>query len=444
MRITLAGLIAIAGLSAHCATTRSGTHAMIERPTLVVVSRGTRAAPVAVARTDDAELDRLIAAVRERDARNWGRGEWTENECLRMGAELTSVASTIRSARRADASFAAAMVFQRCSITERETAALDRALSVDRQHCGASTRRAVLLDREGSTAAAIELLARAPLACLDATLESARIRLAHLSDRGPARADALRSAAASAIAVLRLDSEHPMAHNILARVYFERAKDSSSSEPYTTAEQACDRAIEAQQRRGIDSASARALMGEALNTRGLAQLANGRIANAIDSFRSATEFAPTEFEPWMNLGLVELRVRDFDGAQQALSGAVRLAGTSTQQFDSHLALGIALRGSRQILLAKAEYEAAQRAMPDRPEPLFHLGMLYALDPFVAENAVTASNYYQAFRQAVEASGQQARFASELASIQRQEAYALCGLRCWPREAIEALMNVPPP
>lgn len=419
MRITLAGLIAIAGLSAHCATARSETHARIDRPTLVA-SRGATAAPVAVAHTDDAELDRLIAAVRERDARNSGRGQWTENECLRMGAELSSVASTIRSARRADASFAAAMVFQRCSITDRETAALDRALAVDRQHCGASTRRAVLLDREGSTAAAIELLARAPLACLDATLESARIRLAHLSESGPARADALRNASASAIAVLRLDSEHPMAHNILARVYFERAKDSSSSEPYSTAERACDRAIEAQRTRGIDSQSARALMGEALNTRGLAQLANGRIANAIDSFRSATEFAPRDFEPWMNLGLVELRVGEFLAAGGAFAAALRLETPGDQIVDVHIGLGIVLRALGQVQSAIAEHQRAWQLSPSRLEPPYNLGFIYGqVMDFSPENVVLAEAYYREFERLVAASGQQARFADELASIQQQ-------------------------
>lgn len=399
----------------HCAAS-STTVARVARPTLGPVAR--IAPTVTVAVTNDVELDRQITAIRERDARRDGRGEWDEEQCRSTARTLSSIATTIRNDRRADAWFAAAMVYQRCDMIEHETAALERALERDRLHCGVITRRAVLFDHDANETQADALLRAAPIACLDAQLESGRRQLAHLESAGPLRADRLRSATSAARAVLLRDSEHPLALNLLARVYLEQAKDSTSSEPYTIAEQTCDRAIESQRRRGIDGPSARALLAEAYNVRAQAQLAKGRVANALDSFRSATTYAPSAFEPWMNLGVLAIRANLWDQAREATAAAVLRAGTPDERYDAHIALGVALRGLGQIPQAESEYARALHDAPSRPEALFNLAALYW--SCMGGDAVAlaqAQGYFHRFVQSVEASGQQARFARELAVAQ---------------------------
>lgn len=109
---------------------------------------------------------------------------------------------------------------------------------------------------------------------------------------------------------------------------------------------------------------------------GLSYLGLGRTQEAKEAFQRAIEWqgsAPTDGQPYLNLGDLFITEGHFDDAIRALAQAVRLAPENAKFREQ---LGRAYEGNGDLTSAQRELEAATRLAPNASALHFKLGQIY--------------------------------------------------------------------
>src|SRR6185312_2357034 len=105
----------------------------------------------------------------------------------------------------------------------------------------------------------------------------------------------------------------------------------------------------------------------------------GNLNGAVQEFNSARTIDPSFYEAQMNYAAVNLSFRGFEQAEAAYRKAIEL---KPNDYDGHLGLALALRGSitdsnfdKNVREASDELGKAKQIAPDRPETYYNEAIL---------------------------------------------------------------------
>jgi tetratricopeptide (TPR) repeat protein len=115
------------------------------------------------------------------------------------------------------------------------------------------------------------------------------------------------------------------------------------------------------------------------NTAGMIQVELGNLNGAVSEFNTARTLDPSFYEAQMNYAAVNLSFRGFEQAEAAYRKAIELRATD---YDAHLGLALALRGSindsnfdKNVREASDELAKAKQIAPDRAETYYNEAIL---------------------------------------------------------------------
>lgn len=115
------------------------------------------------------------------------------------------------------------------------------------------------------------------------------------------------------------------------------------------------------------------------NTAGMIAVELGNLNAAVSSFDVARRLDPGFYEAQMNYAAVNLSFRGFDQAQEAYRAALKI---KPNDYDAHLGLALALRGSindsnfdAYVKEASDELAKAKQLQPERPETYYNEAIL---------------------------------------------------------------------
>ena len=110
---------------------------------------------------------------------------------------------------------------------------------------------------------------------------------------------------------------------------------------------------------------------------------------ARERFMRATQIAPAALEAWLNLGEIDLALRDWPAALASFERAMPAdaAGRPLLTYRATIGIARAARGAGRFVEAAAAAERARTTRPTEPEAYFELGLLASLgEPSGAESA----------------------------------------------------------
>lgn len=128
--------------------------------------------------------------------------------------------------------------------------------------------------------------------------------------------------------------------------------------------------------------------------RGLQYLRNDDLSRALVVFQSLTVRYPALSGPWVNVGLIELRQKNWQDAERTLRRALQ---ANEQNPYAHNALGIALREQGRFTEAAEHYERAVALDPLYARAHFNLGVLAELYLQDLPQALAHFKAYQALQ-----------------------------------------------
>ncbi len=304
----------------------------------VLRTQGTGQAVSAVANN---RFQTAARAMRQHDEANGGRGDWVAGTCNDVAGQFESAANEQPGGAFAEAWFNRGLVFDRCSMAEPARTAFQRAIDVSAQgnFCRARSMLAVYQMRANQTAdalATLENAIRLDRNCVEAYANRATI----LRERNQGN-DRVTAVGDIRQALARDDAFIP-ALNQLALIYLAEAGDDPHSQRLMLAGIVCSQAaqLSAGQREGMTPAI-RGYIADVYNTWGLIDIRSGQIIRALGHFQRAYESNPSMFEAWANYGTINLSFRGYADARIAFEHAIALRGND---YDTHIGLGIALRG----------------------------------------------------------------------------------------------------
>ena len=115
------------------------------------------------------------------------------------------------------------------------------------------------------------------------------------------------------------------------------------------------------------------------NTAGMIQVELGNLNGAVSEFNTARTLDPSFYEAQMNYAAVNLSFRGFQQAEGAYRKAIEIRPTD---YDAHLGLALALRGSiddstfdKNVREASDELNKAKQIAPDRAETYYNEAIL---------------------------------------------------------------------
>lgn len=264
--------------------------------------------------------------------------------------------------------FDAGVVWERCGNRDEALAAYRQTITVAPEHAGAHNNLGVLQWAAGDRAAAAASFERAvkadPAAPGPRNNQAAALRERYLKSGSPddfARAElSLRNA-------LAVDSDNPVSHENLARLYYDRGRLHDRSY-LLLSKLVVTQATRVLEQRGTPSA-------ELHNLHGLLLMEDGDQVSALRAFRRATEIDPDHAEAHLNVAMIALRFRDYATAEQSLTQAL---GDRRHERDvtALLGLGVAQRGLRRYHDAEQTLVHTQEVDGEDPRALYNLGLLY--------------------------------------------------------------------
>lgn len=309
-----------------------------------------------------AELQGAVAKLRAAEA----DGTLSPAECDEVVAAFMALHDP-RDPSTAAGPFDAGVIRERCGQPEQAVALYRTAIATNPGHAGAHNNLGILHWRAGEHEAAFASFERAVKA--DPALPMARNNLSEaLRERylrkgegeDFARAElALRNA-------LAVDSDSAIAHENLARLYYDRGRSHDRSY-LLLAGLVITRGLRVLQEQGHDSA-------ELHNLRGLLLMEEGDPVLALRSFEKAAAVDPHHAQARLNIAMIALRFRDFDTARTSLEAA-REDPRYRDDVEVLLASAVANRGLRRYDDAKTVLLQARERASDDPRPLYNLGIL---------------------------------------------------------------------
>lgn len=263
--------------------------------------------------------------------------------------------------------FDAAVIRERCGQPERATELYRMALSTDPEHAGAHNNLGILHWRAGDHAAAFASFERAVKA--DPALPMARnnlseaLRERYVEDGDSEDFDRAELALRNALAV---DSDSAIAHENLARLYYDRGRTHDRSYLLLSG-LVITRGLRVLEEQGRSSA-------ELHNLQGLLLMEEDDPVLALRAFEEAARIDPAHARAHVNIAMISLRFRDFDTAETSLATA-RKDPRFRDDMEVLLATAVARRGLRRFDDAKEVLLEAEELGADDPRPLYNLGIL---------------------------------------------------------------------
>jgi tetratricopeptide (TPR) repeat protein len=315
---------------------------------------------------------------------------WTDAKCSELSTSFADAAA-MDDRLRSVALHNAALVEQRCHRDKEARALLQQVLERDPGFHPARVQLARLMLASGGDQALPQVIAELERAITDAKYQNADalVELARAQMRRGSEvpdkegANDLERAKRNLQRALAVDDGSLPAQNQLALYYLARAKKAAparaitrSVERRTGETQAIDLALLVATQ-GLKKAPDNAPL---LNTTGLVLVELGDLPQAVKHFAKARKLDPSFLAAHMNYASVNMMFRGFNEAEAAYRIAVAL---STDDYDAHLGLALALRGQLEAtetpekLLAESErlLEAAKKIDPARPEAYFNHAVL---------------------------------------------------------------------
>jgi tetratricopeptide (TPR) repeat protein len=160
--------------------------------------------------------------------------------------------------------------------------------------------------------------------------------------------------------VLAVENDNVEAYVLLALLYMEGSERNKSR--LTLAKLLLDKAKEFGDK-----------FAPLYNARGLLELRNDNVAQALDEFQRAVELDDSLVEARMNVGNVVLGFRKYEEAAQHFTAVLQL---QPKNYDAVIGLGVAQRGLKQLDQAEKSYLKAADLDQVRADAYFNLGVLY--------------------------------------------------------------------
>ncbi|MBX3181168.1 MAG: hypothetical protein KIT72_15195 [Polyangiaceae bacterium] len=337
-------------------------------------------------------LDKFVANDRS--------GNWTEASCSSVGAEFLAAAEEQRkSSGKAlpEALYNAGLAFARCGQDEKAKKHFQEAASASSDFHRARGQLALYeyqtTKNIDATIEKLEQIIRdAKFQNVEALVSVAALQL----ERGNEVANAdgkndLERAKLNIQRALAIDDSFMPAFNQLAIYYLELAKRSAEGAKKQGKQRrslvvASDQGVDVN-RQQLDLAAL--VASQAIrknpkyapihNTAGLIQVQLRDYNGAVQSFKRARSLDPKFFEAHMNYAAVNLSFRGFSEAEQAYRDAIKL---QPKTFEAHLGLALALRGQindanfdKNVAEAQKHLDEARKIAPDRAETYYNEAIL---------------------------------------------------------------------
>lgn len=369
---------------AACSSTQSnrGTTPATNAHGATVVTAGN----TSVNETANSRFNHAAQAMRQHDAANDGRGDWTPAVCTEVAGLFEQAAQANNNGQFPDAWLNRALVFDRCSMTEQETQSLNRALQASNNNfCRARVQLGVLAYRRNDITTARQAFEEAIRQDQSHCVEG-YTNLAHLlRERNPTTPAEWQVVIRNIRSALALDDRYLPARNELALAYLQQAGDDPNSRLIFLGGLVAAQAIQVgTAHRAELTPYVSSYMADLYNTWGLIDIRRSEIIKALEHFRRAYTLNPNMYEAWVNYGTINLSFRGYQDAREAFEHALQLRADS---YDAHIGLGVALRGlaaqsqqesERPALLQRAqqEYERARTLDGARADAYYNLGVLH--------------------------------------------------------------------
>lgn len=332
------------------------------------------------------------------------KGQWSNDTCKEV-AEAFKFASSKQEAaasiRLAEAEYNAGLAYQRCGMDEEARGHFEKAVGSDPKFHRAKTQLALLeFQRSQNVESAIssleEIIRDAQYQSVEALVALAALQMERGNeDSNSDGKDDLERAKRNLQRALAIDDGYMPAFNQLAIYYLEQAKAKAEKESKSSSSHK-------RRRKGlvVSGASGSRVNAQMLdlaalvagqaqrknpkyaaihNTSGLIQVELRNFNGAVKSFSTARSLDPDFFEAQMNYAAVNLSFRGFEESEKAYREAIRL---KPKEYEAHLGLALAIRGqinfankSKLLPLAEKALAEAKALAPDRAETYYNEAIL---------------------------------------------------------------------
>jgi tetratricopeptide (TPR) repeat protein len=262
-----------------------------------------------------------------------------------------------------EARYNAGLAYQNCGMFKDAEAQYQAALSIQAGHAPSLSNLGQIYFQGGNEARATQYWEKAVQA--DAKVAAARNNLAWLMIRQVReKRAALRDLEEKILnhlrSVLAVENDNVEAYVLLSLLYMEGSEKNKSR--LTLAKLLLDKAREFGDK-----------FAPLYNARGLLELRNDNVAQALEEFRQAVTLDPGFVEARMNVGNIVLGFRKYEEAAQQFNAVLKM---QPKNYDAIVGVGIAQRGLKQLDQAEQSYKKGSEVDAARPEAYFNMGVLY--------------------------------------------------------------------
>lgn len=302
------------------------------------------------------DFARAVALYQEKAKAGWDR-----DACVAAARRFEEVAGAYP--KMVEAHYNAGLSYQNCRMLKDAEGQYQAALTIQSNHGPSLSNLGQIYFQGGNETRAREYWEKAVQA--DIKIAGARNNLAWLLIRQVRQGKAsLREVEEKILnhlrSVLAVENDNVEAYVLLALLYMEGSEKNKSR--LTLAKLLLDKAKEFGDK-----------FAPLYNARGLLELRNDNVAQALDEFQRAVALDGTLVEARMNVGNIVLGFRKYEEAAQQFTAVLE---QQPRNYDATIGLGIAQRGLKQLDQAEKSYKKATELEVGRAEAYFNLGVLY--------------------------------------------------------------------
>jgi tetratricopeptide (TPR) repeat protein len=302
------------------------------------------------------DFQRAVALYQEK-----AKGGWDRDACVSAARRFEQVAGNY--GKMVEAHYNAGLAYQNCRMLKDAESQYQAALAIQSGHGPSLSNLGQIYFQGGNENRAREYWEKAVQA--DAKIAAARNNLAWLMIRQVRqRKSQLRDVEEKILAhlrsVLAVENDNVEAYVLLSLLYMEGSERNKSR--LTLAKLLLDKAKEFGDK-----------FAPLYNARGLLELRNDNVAQALDEFQRAVALDESFVEARMNVGNIVLGFRKYEEAAQQFTAVLQI---QPKNYDAIIGLGIAQRGLKQLDQAEKSYLKAADLDQVRADAYFNLGVLY--------------------------------------------------------------------
>jgi tetratricopeptide (TPR) repeat protein len=302
------------------------------------------------------DFTRAVAFYQEK-----ARAGWNRDACNEAARRFEAVADAHN--KMVEARYNAGLSYQNCRMFKEAESQYQAALAIQAGHAPSLSNLGQIYFQGGNEARARQYWEKAVQA--DAKVAAARNNLAWLMIRQVREKRAqLRDQEDKILAhlrsVLAVENDNIEAYVLLSLLYMEGSDKNKSR--LTLAKLLLDKAREFGDK-----------FAPLYNARGLLELRNDNVAQALEEFQQAVALDGGFIEARMNVGNIVLGFRKYEEAAQQFNAVLKM---QPKNYDAIVGLGIAQRGLKQLDQAEQSYKKGADVDSARPEAYFNMGVLY--------------------------------------------------------------------